>query len=266
MTTKGNQTVRGETAENQKERILAQLREVGAAGVTKTRLGVKGLKGKAAQALEELLSDRRVANLGSPTRPCYVLSEHSNPLERACEQIERNARSQKPVRDDTLALLAKKELEKGCAAGVREKIDEAIDWLVKEKRLVRLRRGRLYYWVSAEKLKALVTLEKRQPDAAAESRPQVSSSPTGHPIDRPLVLAAYQRLRSRLGYSNVEISALQRELHIPMDEFKRFLLEESQRGRAVLSLGDWSVSSDEIRAGAIELFGRPHLLVRLDAE
>jgi hypothetical protein len=51
-----------------------------------------------------------------------------------------------------------------------------------------------------------------------------------------------------------------------MGELKRFLLEESHRGHAVLCLGDWSVSSDEIRSGAIELFGKPHLLVRLDAE
>ncbi len=246
--------------------MLAKFRAFGPAGATKAKLGVKGLKGRAAQALQELLSDRRVANLGSPTRPRYVLSEHFNPLEKACEQIERNAMSIKPARADTLELVIKKELEKGCEGEVRKKIDEAIDWLVKDKRLLKLRRGRSFYWVSAEKLKALVALEKRQPDPAAEAQPQASPSPTVHPIDRQLVQAAYQRLRSRLGYSNVEISALRRELSIPMDELKRFLLEESRRGQAVLSLGDWSVSSEEIRSGAIELFGRPHLLVRLDAE
>jgi hypothetical protein len=51
-----------------------------------------------------------------------------------------------------------------------------------------------------------------------------------------------------------------------MDALKHFLLDESRQGRAVLTLGDWSVSSEETRAGAIELFGKPHLLVRLDAE
>jgi len=84
--------------------------------------------------------------------------------------------------------------------------------------------------------------------------------------DRGTILAAYRRLAQRLGYSNVEIAALRREAGCPMEPLKLFLLEESRRGRAVLSLGDWSVSSEETRGGAVELFGRPHLLVRLDSE
>jgi hypothetical protein len=266
LAVKGDRTVRGETVESLKERMLARFRECGQAGATKTDLGVKSPKGRAAQALQELLGERRVANLGSPTRPRYVLSEHFHPLERACEQIERNALSKKPVRGDTLELLLKKELEKGCEGEVRKKIDEAFDWLAKEKRLVRLCRGRSIYWVSAENVKALVALEQRPPVPAAAAPTQPSPSPAGRPMERRLALAAYQRLRSRLGYSNVEISALRRELEVPMDELGRFLLEESRLGRAVLSLGDWSVSSDEIRSGAVELFGRPHLLVRFDAE
>jgi hypothetical protein len=266
MTTKGNQTVRGGTVENQKERMLVRLRELGPAGATKTELDVKGQKGKAAQALKELLSDRHVANIGTPARPCYVLSEHFNPLERACEQIERNAGSKKPVRDDLLDLLTKKELEKGCAGEARKKIDEAIDWLVKEKRLVKLRRGRSVYFVPAERLRGFVTLPPTELRDPAEPQSRPSPGPAAEEIDRRRVVAAYQRLRSRLGYSNVEISELQRELNIPMGELKRFLMEESSQGYAVLGLGDWSVSTEEIRSGAIELFGKPHLLVRFDAE
>jgi hypothetical protein len=258
--------VRGETVERQKEKILANLREAGPAGAKKAKLGVKSPKGSAAQALKELLSDRRVANLGSPTRPCYVLGEHFNPLERACAQIERNARLQKPVYDPTLELFVKKELEKGCQGEVRNKVDEALDWLVQQKRLVKLRRGRSFYLASTDGLKALLTPDRQPPEAAAEAQPRPLHSPDAHPVDRLLVQAAYGRLTSRLGYRNVEISELRRELDIPMDELKRLLLEESRDGHAVLSLGDWSVSSDETRSGAIELFGRPHLLVRFDAE
>jgi hypothetical protein len=258
--------MRAEPVERLKEKLIARLHELGPVGATKTRLGIKNPKGHAAQALQELLRDGCAANIGSAARPCFVLSEHFNPLERACERIERNIGSQKPARNDTLDLWVRRELEKGCQGEVRNKIDEALDWLVKEKRLLRLRRGRSFYWVSAERLKTLLAPERLPPDHAADEPVRPSPSPAAVLVDPRLVQAAYQRLRSRLGYRNVEISELQRELGIPMDALKRHLLEESREGRAVLSLGDWSVSSDAIRAGAIELFGQPHLLVRFDAE
>jgi hypothetical protein len=263
---KGDLIMRGETVESQKERVLARLHAAGAEGLTKSQLGGKRAKGAAVQALRELLSERRVANLGSPTRTCFVSIQHFNPLERACAQVEKNALSGKSAPDHAIELLTRKELEKGCTGEVRKKIAEALDWLVKEKRLVKLRRRRSVYFLSAEKLGRMAALTTLEPGEAIEpSSPPSRDASTGS-IDRRLVLAAYQRLRSGLGYSNVEISQLQRELKIPMDALKRFLLEESTRGHAVLSLGDWSVSSDEIRSGAIELFGKPHLLVRFDAE
>lgn len=244
-----------------KEKLLTALRQFGPAGATKAKLGVKGPKGSAAQALQGLLSGRQVANIGSPTRPCYVLSEHFNPLERACEQIERNIGSKKPAREDTLDLWIKRDLEKGCKGETRNKTDEAIEWLLKERRLLKMRRGRSFYYVSAEKLRKLLSPGKQLPADEPERLPAA-----GPPIDPQLVLAAYRRLRSRLGYRNVEISELQRELGLPMEALKRHLLEASREGHAVLSLGDWSVSSEAIRAGAIELFGRPHLLVRFDTD
>ena len=257
--------MRGETVESQKEKMLSKLREAGPAGLTKARLGVKDTKGKAAQALRELLTERRVAHLGSPTRTCYVLIEHFNPLERACERVEKTALSRKSTREDTIELLIKKELQKGCEGEIRRKVDEAVDWLVKETRLLKLRRNRSFYFVHAEKLNDLLKLRKVESNYI-EARSQPASPERAYIIDRQHVLAAYQRLMSRLGYSNVEISELRQELNIPMGELQSFLLEESSRGHAVLSLGDWSVSSDEIRSGAIELFGKPHLLVRFDAE
>jgi hypothetical protein len=258
--------MRGDAVESQKERILAKLNEAGAAGLTKTQLGGQSAKGATVQALRELLSERKVANLGSPTRSCFVSIQNFNPLERACAQVEKNALSAKSTPDHAIELLTRKELEKGCTGEVRKKIAEALDWLVKEKRLVKLRRSRSVYFLSAEKLGRIVALTTLESGEAIEPSSPPSPIAASGSIDRKLVLAAYQRLRSRLGYSNVEISQLQRELKIPMDALKRFLLEESSRGHAVLSLGDWSVSSDEIRSGAIELFGKPHLLVRFDAE
>ena len=256
----------GKTVESQKEKILAKLHQAGSAGLTKAGLGVTDTKGRPAQALRELLSERRVANLGTLKRTCFVLSEHFNPLERACERVEKNALSKKSSRNDTLELLIKKELEKGCEGEIRKKVDEAVEWLVKEARLLKLRRSRSYYFIHPGNLNEILKPRKPELDDVAETRQPPAPAEMISVIDRLQVLAAYHRLKSRLGYSNVEISELRRELNISMSELKNFLLEESSRGDAVLSLGDWSVSSDEIRSGAIELFGKPHLLVRFDAE
>lgn len=251
-----------ETLENQVGKLLLKLREAGPAGLTKGKLGVKAGKSIAAQALRDLIVRRKVANLGTATRTCFVLIEHFNPLERACERIERNALSKQAGREDTIELLIRKDLEKGCEGEVRKKADEAVDWMVKERRLMRFRRSRTVYFVHAEKLRGAA-----QATRPGENSPAASESwAAAGAVDRGTILAAYRRLAQRLGYRNVEIAALRREAGCPMESLKLFLLEESRRGRAVLSLGDGSVSSEETRSGAVELFGRPHLLVRLDSE
>jgi len=251
-----------EALENQVEKLLLKLREAGPAGLTKGKLGLRAGKGGAARALLELIAERKVANLGTATRTCFVLIEHFNPLERACERIEKNALSEKPGREGAIDLLVRRDLEKGCEGEVRKRVDDAVDWLVKERRLVRFRRSRTIYFVHAEKLRGAA--QATSPAAAARPAPETPSA--AGQLDRGAVLAAYQRLKNRLGTGNVEISELRREAGCEMAGLKEFLIEESRRGRAVLSLGDWSVSSEETRAGAIDLFGKPHLLVRLDAE
>jgi len=255
-----------ETLENQIEKLLFKLREAGPAGLTMGKLGVNDARGSAARALRTLMSERKVANLGTTTRTCFVLIEHFDPLERACEQIEKNALSKKSAREDTIELLIKKDLEKGCEGEVRKKIDEAIDWLVKEQRLHRFRRRRTLYYVHAENWRGAVHAGESEATFGNTADAPAGIANKAGDIDRQGVLAAYQRLKQRLGYSNVEISELRREAGCPLELLKIFLLEESRQGRAVLSLGDWSVSSEETRTGAIELFGKPHLLVRLDAE
>jgi len=86
-----------------------------------------------------------------------------------------------------------------------------------------------------------------------------------HPeLSREQVLAAYRKVKACVGFSNVEICEILKELGVKMTMLKAFLLEESRQGRAVLSLGDWSLSSEETRAAAIEIQGNRYLLVRLN--
>ena len=241
--------------EKHKANIITKLGEAGPVGLTKSKLGVKDAKSPSGRALKALLDSRRLANLGTRSKTRYVLIEHFKPLELACEKIEKNARGTKPGRSGQIQLLIRNDLQKGCEGEVRKKVDEAIDWLVKEQKLLRARRGRTFYYLSADHLRALLAEQAELPISGGE--PQAEESE----LDKSTVFTAYLRVRSRLGYSHVEISELCKELGASMDRLSTFLLEQSRLGNVVLSLGDWSVSSEAVRAGAIELHGRPHLLV-----
>jgi hypothetical protein len=238
-----------------KANIIAKLSDSGPVGLTKSKLGIKNAKSPSARALKELLDDRQAANLGSSRKTRYVLIEHFKPLELACEQIEKNAKNAKLGRQGQIPLLIRNDLEKGCEGEVRKKVDEAIDWLVKEQKLLRAQRGRTIYYLSADRMRALFAEQAALPLSDLDEQKEEPA------LDKSTVFTAYLRVRIRLGYSNVEISELRKELDIPMDRLKSFLLEQSRLGNVVLSLGDWSVSSEAVRAGAIELYGRPHLLV-----
>ncbi len=247
-----------ETVETLKEKLLSKLRSAGSGGLAKGKLGIRGAGGNCAQALSALIAERKIANLGTATRTCYVLIEHFNPLERACARIEKNARDALATRGGAIELLTQRDLEKGCQGEVRKSAGEALDRLVKQGRLLRFRRGRTLYYVHAD-----THAGAAHPEAvAAVSLPPPAPVPAA--FDRQAVAAAYRRLRQRLGYGNVEIAELRREAGCTLDALKEFLIEESRAGRAVLSLGDASVSNEESRAAAVELFGKPHLLVRLD--
>jgi hypothetical protein len=249
-----------QSLETRKEIILGKLRDAAASGLTKGGLGVKDAKSMGARALRALEEERQVANLGTPKKTRYVLMEFYKPLEIACDQVEANAIKSRSSRPEILELLSRKDLEKGCEGEIRKKVDEAIDWLVKEGKLLRFRRGRNTYCLHAEHVKALL-LDEEAPRIETRETPMAGQVP-----GRPEVLDAYRRVKERLGYSNVEISELQKEAGVPMDRMKAFLIEENRRGNAVLSLGDWSLSSEETRTGAIDLFGKPHLLVRFRDE
>lgn len=249
-----------QSLESKKEIILGKLREVGASGLTKAGLGIRDAKSVGARALKALQEEREIANLGTPSKTRYVLMEFYKPLELACDQIESNAKEAGSSRSGILELLSRKDLERGCVGEIRKKVDEAIDWLVKERKLLRFRRGRVSYCVHVKRVKDLLM-------GGEASRIERNETPTQPQVPgRSEFLTAYKRVKERLGYSNVEIYELKKELGAPMDQVKAFVLEENRRGNAVLSLGDWSLSSEETRSAAIELFGKPHLLVKLRDE
>lgn len=80
------------------------------------------------------------------------------------------------------------------------------------------------------------------------------------------LFSAYrQSVRESGGFPDVKISALRRALPTgepaELSERLRALWRE---GRATLSLGDWSLASEEMRQAAVELDGERYLLVRIE--
>ncbi len=237
--------------------VLERLKAAGPAGLAKGKL-LERLGSRGEEALKALLAAGGVANLGTRSRPRFVLPEHFRPLERACEHIEKKALGPKAAAEGALALFTREELTRGLTGEPKKKIPEAFARLFSEARLLRCKRGRNLYLIHREHLRHLVAREGRtEPHRAPAPYPPVV-------CEREAVLSAYRRLREKSGFSHVEIAALAREAGCPLAPLKEFILSESRAGRAVLGLGDWSLSTEETRAGAVELLGRPHLLVSFE--
>jgi hypothetical protein len=96
--------------------------------------------------------------------------------------------------------------------------------------------------------------------AATTAAPAAPPAPPAFSPAR--VRDAYQALMRRSGFPAVSISRLASEAGAGLEALKAFLREEYTAGRIVLSLGDWSIASEEDRRGVIELHGQRYLQVR----
>lgn len=237
--------------ETQKEIILQKLRDAGPVGLGKSKLKIAK---SSEQTFQELIRDKEIRNLGSKARTRYVLKEFYNPLESAYDEIERftmTPRGKNELMPFTLTMIRNK-LTPGC---IREKADEAIEFLVNEKKLLKIKIGRGMYFLHVSSIASYLPTVEFSGLKHEEKKIEVG-------IDRNNVLASYEKIKSQKGFSNIEIYELQQDLAVPMEGLKAFLQEESRAGRAVFSLGDWSLSSEETRSGAIYLDGKPYLLIR----
>ncbi len=240
-----------------KRQILDQLERAGKRGLTKGKLKIssKSLKEKAFKSLQK---SGEIANLGTARSQQWVLARYNQPLEIAYDQIEQIAQLTKGQ------LYSKTALLKGLKGNIRSKGDEAIRLLCQEKKMLRLKAGRTQYFVHFNAIAALLPAAVTM--AAADAAPGASDQDELN--IRQAVQAAYQRIikRDRFGFSDVHIYDLQQESGISMDELKAYLKAESAAGRAVLSEGDWSLSSEAVRSGVIYLDDDPCLLVRFRKE
>lgn len=235
--------------ETHKKTIIQKLQEAGKKGLTKSRLGIKSSSGLKAQALKDLEKSEAVVNLGSKTKSFYVLQEFNKPLEMACEHIETK------LNYDKIDLLSKSKIDKmlkGVPAAVKKKIDEAIKTMVNENRFLKVKQGRntLLLFVPA--------VLNQLPDGRICSKTPEKPDK----LNRETVLEAYKKVSQRAGFSNIEIYELQKELNIPMEVLKEFIIKQNEQGRVILTKGDHSLYSEEIRSAAVEISGISYLLIR----
>lgn len=234
--------------EEAKENLLQRLKEVSEEGISKSNLcgSSKGNK----DALAALVKDRKVFNLGSRSRPCFVLEKHFRPLERAYEAIEQLFNSV------GLKLMTKGKLEKELKtfSAVKKKISEALELLVQENKLLKFKTAGYFSYTGVKPILDMLN----QSTVLQEPTPVIDEEEYKKKIQE-----AYQKLTGQSGFSAVEIYQLHIESGIPLDWIKEFIVKLRREGKAEFNFGDWSLSSEETRSGAVEFDGDRFLLVRL---
>lgn len=256
------------SVEEHKVEILEQLRTAGEKGRTKSALNVKSEARK--QALSQLEKERVVGNLGNfgNSKSIYVLAEYYKPLEMAMAEIHAC------IRKNGLTLTGKGKFKDiKTYSAVKKHFDNALDYLINEKKILRVKAGRNYSYLAVEpvltELGLGTAVQTRQSEFADSPAPAVESSPSLASASAPpvqdytlQVMPAYERLKRRTRFSAVDIYALHQESGVPLEELKHWILQMRRIGRAELFFGDWSLSSPEERTGAIEIQGERFLLVR----
>ena len=141
------------------------------------------------------------------------------------------------------------QFNKGLPGKVKQELDRAIETLIKNHQLMKLKHGNSIFHLHESTILSFFPSTDQKSTSLFET-PKAD-------LDRKKVLSEYMKIKSQTGYSNIEIYHLQQALGVGMDILEPFLLDESRKGSAVLSFGDWSLSSDEIRSCSIDIDGTP---------
>lgn len=219
--------------------ILENLEKSARTGVTRTSLKINSTVAR--EALSELLGEGKVVALGTKSRQLLFK-----------KGLEPNRES---VRDELIEKLSSgpprlfTATELGSQLRNSEKAKIAKDLaksLVKEGELFEFnRKGTSYYVFTAAP--GLQIGEQKKPG-----------------VDGRKLSRSYGELTKEKGFSAVSISELARRSGVDLEELKNYLVSEAKANRAELSEGDWSVSDEFVRSGAIPFRGKRLLLVELN--
>ncbi len=144
-------------------------------------------------------------------------------------------------------LWSRAELSRRLTPAERPQLDAALTRLQEDRQLLGLSQGKGMYYVFAGPMRGWLA------GSAMVAAP-------------PLLGETYRRLvRESGGFPDVKISALRAALDpTAAGTLAAELVAAWRRGDATLSLGDWSLASEETRAAAVELDGEKYLLVRFE--
>ena len=145
------------------------------------------------------------------------------------------------------ALWSRAELSRRLTPAERPALDAALARLQDARQMLALGQGKSVRYLFAGPLRRWLDGSAALPEPA-EPQPSLDE--------------AYRRLvRESGGFPDVKISALQAASG--SKSLAAELVARWRRGDATLSMGDWSLASEETQAAAVELDGEKYLLVRL---
>jgi hypothetical protein len=160
-------------------------------------------------------------------------------------------------------MVSEAELKKQISKAEVALLGRAIYWMESQREIVRLRHGKTVLFTSGRALRGALGEGTSTSSATPSPSRETPPEPTASSDNTGVILQAYRTLAERSGFSSVKIAALQRESAVALPELHRWLQDEYQHGRAVLSFGDWSLSDEATRAAALEIRGEHYLLVKL---
>ena len=241
------------TEEDYKKEFLAKIENAREKGVSKSALCTSKGSEEKVKAFTALHKANEISDIGTKKYPRWVLPRYKNqPFEIAYNHIEKKAKESKEL------LISKNKLIAGLKGRPKNEFYEALRILAQEKKIIKLKAARSFLFIHIDRLIPFMP----EPASLAPNLDE-PASPAPNPDElRKLVMDSYQKVKQRFHFSDIWIFELYQETGLQMDVLKNFLLKESREGRAVLSYGDWSLSSDEIHTGAIEINGDQHLMVR----
>lgn len=231
-------------------KILSVLAEVGQQGAIAKKLQLGTKNSPKRQALRALMASQKVGNLGSVSRPRYVLIVFFKPQDYACEQLERIALEKLQGQEKLRPVNQKSLIEKLPVGSIRGSGRAAADQLVAEGLMLRLYIGMGVYLLPVS---LCVPLFSPVPTTTIA-------------VTLTALLEAYATVKKRTGFSNIEIYALQQELGCDLTVLHALLLSLNKEEKIVLTTGDWSLSSENIRQAGIDLAGQKRLLVRFKVQ
>ena len=241
------------TEEDYKKEFLAKIENAREKGVSKSALCTSKSSEEKVKAFTALHKANEISDIGTKKYPRWVLPRYKNqPFEIAYNHIEKKTKESKEL------LISKNKLIAGLKGRPKNEFDEALRILAQEKKIIMLKAARSFLCIHIDRL-----IPFMPEPASLAPNPNEPASPAPNPEElRKSVMDSYQKVKQRFHFSDIWIFELYKEAGLQMDVLKNFLLKESREGRAVLSYGDWSLSSDEIHTGAIEINGDQHLMVR----